>query len=141
MGVELSLFLMTYVLGLLFGNQCFHVFDSNRKDEKSTVSAAGTVGRSVKIWIFLTTTNYIVLVIMLIIQWLFEIQFIRISFDLYGRNRILDSIKNRRKNSAVKREYHDNPEPQKKYSKRKYNKENSESKKISGKEKPREKKF
>lgn len=52
----------------------------------------------------------------------------------------MDSIKNRRKNSAMKREYRDNPEPQKGYNQRKYCKENSESKKISGKEKPKQKK-
>ena len=45
----------------------------------------------------------------------------------------MDSVKNRRKNSAMKRKYHDNPEPQEEYNKRKYNKENSESTKISGK--------
>ena len=55
----------------------------------------------------------------------FQIQFIRVIFTLHARNKIKASIKNRRKNSAVKRKHHDNPEPQKEYKKKIY-KENPE---------------
>ena len=48
----------------------------------------------------------------------FQIQFIRVIFTLHARNKIKASIKNRRKNSAVKRKHHDNTEPQKEYKKR-----------------------
>ena len=49
LGVELSSFLITYFLGLQFGNQYFHVFDSNNKDEKGIISTAGIAGISAKI--------------------------------------------------------------------------------------------
>ena len=67
LGVELSSFLITYFLGLQFGNQYFHVFDSNNKDEKGIISTAGIAGISAKIWIFVITRNDIVSVIMLIV--------------------------------------------------------------------------
>ena len=52
-------------------------------------------------------------------------QFIEVSFTLYARNRIMDSVKNRIKNCVMKGKYHDNREPQKEYNKIKY-KENFE---------------
>ena len=55
----------------------------------------------------------------------FQIQFIRVSCILNARNKITNSIRNRRKNSAMKIKYHDNPESQKEYEKRKF-KENPE---------------
>lgn len=47
----------------------------------------------------------------------FQIEFVRLCCTLYARNVIKNSIKNRRENSAVKRKYYDNPEPQKKHKK------------------------
>ena len=43
----------------------------------------------------------------------FEINFNRVIYTLQAGNRVWNSIKHRRKNSALKRKYHDNPEPQK----------------------------
>ena len=57
-------------------------------------------------------------------------QFIEVSFTLYARNRIMDSVKNRIKNCVMKRKYHDNQEPQKECNKIRYDKENFESKKV-----------
>ena len=57
-------------------------------------------------------------------------QFIEVSFTLYARNRIMDSIKNRIKNCVMKRKYHDNREPLKECNKIKYDKENFESEKV-----------
>ena len=64
----------------------------------------------------------------------FQIRFIKVSCTLHVKNKIWNSIKIRRKNSAMKRKYHDNPEPQKEYKKRKY-KENNELKKEKKQEK------
>ena len=53
----------------------------------------------------------------------------------------MDSVKNRRKNSAMKRKYHDNPEPQEEYNKRKYNKKTLNQQKYQGKKHKENKTF
>ena len=52
----------------------------------------------------------------------FQTQFNRVSCTLHARKRIRNPIKNRKRNSAMKMKYHDNPEPGKEYKKNKYKK-------------------
>ena len=52
----------------------------------------------------------------------FQTQFNRVSCTLHARKRIRNPIKNRKRSSAMKMKYHDNPEPGKEYQKNKYKK-------------------
>lgn len=116
-------------LGLPWGSQCFYMFDSHSKHENSNISSAGTTVL-LKSESSSSLENYIVSAYYADypITLYFQIQSISVTFSLYARNKIRNSIRNRRKNSTMKRKYHDNPKPQKKYKKRKY-KENPELKK------------
>ena len=102
---------------------CFYVFDSHSKDENGNISAVGTT-ILLKLESLSSLKNYILSVYYAnyLMTLSFKIQFIRVSYTLHARNKIRNSIKNRRKNSVTKWKYYANLEPQKKYKEREFKK-------------------
>ena len=97
--------------------ECFHVFDSHRKDKNGNVSAADTADL-LKLESLSSLQNYIVSVFYpnyAMTLWC-QIQSIRLSYTLEARNRITNSIESRKKTSD-KKKYHANPSTKKEYEK------------------------
>ena len=115
-----------YMLGLIWGNSCFYLFDSHSKNKHGQISISGTAVL-LKFETLSFLENYIrsVYYINCPMTMYFQVQFLKITCSAYTISSIKNLQNNERQTARkrkMKRKYQDSPETKKEYQKSRYSK-------------------
>ena len=113
-GTGALLIISNYILGLLWGNQCFVLFDSHSKDEIERMSVTGTAVL-LKFDSLQSLENYIKSVYYSNhpMTFYFQVQFLKLKCIDNAKSSIKNALKSERKKKVSSLKYHQAPEKNK----------------------------